>query len=115
MCGGPIPDDSEEEVGIPAGTLDDDPGIRPQGHVFVEFKAPWFEITDSLPQFQRRGTAHESQNDPNLHRLRKSIQSVVPSQNLKPDVLMMEPAKDWYRGDASDLLGLPKIWRIFLQ
>jgi len=48
-----VPDDSEEEVGIPAGTLDDDPGIRPQGHIFVEFKAPWFEITDPLPQFPR--------------------------------------------------------------
>jgi hypothetical protein len=40
-------------VGIPAGTLDGDPGIRPQGHVFVEFKAPWFDITDSLPRFAR--------------------------------------------------------------
>ena len=40
-------------IGIPAGTLDEDPGIRPQGHIFVEFKAPWFEITDSLPQFAR--------------------------------------------------------------
>jgi hypothetical protein len=38
-------------VGIPAGTLDDDPVIRPQGHLFVDFKAPWFEISDSLPQF----------------------------------------------------------------
>ena len=40
-------------VGIPAGTLDVDPGMRPQRHVFVEFKAPWFEINDSLPRFQR--------------------------------------------------------------
>jgi hypothetical protein len=39
----------------------------------------------------------------------------VRIQNLKPDVLMMEPAKDWYRGDAADLLGLPKIWSVFLQ
>ncbi len=54
VCGSPVPDDSEEEVGIPAGTLDDDPGICPQGHIFVEFKAPWFEITDSLPQFARQ-------------------------------------------------------------
>ncbi len=53
VSGGPVPDDSEEEVGIPAGTLDDDPGIRPQGHIFVEFKAAWFDITDSLPQFPR--------------------------------------------------------------
>ena len=37
----------------PAGTLDGDPGIRPQRqrHIFVDFKAPWFEITDSLGQF----------------------------------------------------------------
>ena len=33
-----------------AGTLDDDPGIRPSAHVFVGSKAPWYEITDALPQ-----------------------------------------------------------------
>jgi hypothetical protein len=33
---------------------------------------------------------------------------VVPGQNLKPDVLMMEPAEDWYRCDAADLLGTAK-------
>jgi hypothetical protein len=32
------------------GTLDDDPGVRPSRHIFVESKAPWFEITDGLPQ-----------------------------------------------------------------
>jgi len=32
------------------------PEIRPQGHIFVEFKAPWFEITDSLPQFKRQAS-----------------------------------------------------------
>jgi hypothetical protein len=50
-CGAPAPVNFGEWVGIPAGTLDDDPGIRPQGHIFVGVKAPWFEITDSLPQF----------------------------------------------------------------
>jgi hypothetical protein len=25
----------------------------------------------------------------------------VPIQNLNPDVLMMEPAEDWYRCDAA--------------
>jgi hypothetical protein len=53
-CGGPVPLNFGEWVGIPAGTLDEDPGIRPQGHIFVEFKAPWFEISDSLPQFARQ-------------------------------------------------------------
>ena len=36
---------------VPAGTLDGDPGIRPQRHIFVDFKAPWFEITNSVGQF----------------------------------------------------------------
>jgi hypothetical protein len=35
-----------ETLGLPMGTLDDDPGIRPQFHVFVGSKASWFEITD---------------------------------------------------------------------
>ena len=38
-------------IRVLAGTLDGDPGIRPQRHIFVDFKAPWFEITDSLGQF----------------------------------------------------------------
>jgi hypothetical protein len=33
-------------------TLDGDPGLRPERHVFVANKAPWFEITDDLPQHQ---------------------------------------------------------------
>ena len=37
-------------LGLPLGVLDDDPGVRPERHVFVWSKAPWFEITDTLPQ-----------------------------------------------------------------
>ena len=37
---------------VPAGALDQDPGIRPQAHIYVGSMAPWFEITDTLPQFQ---------------------------------------------------------------
>ena len=44
-------DDNSETLGLAMGTLDDDPGIRPTLHVFVGSKAPWFEITDRLPQF----------------------------------------------------------------
>lgn len=32
------------------GTVDDDPGVRPSLHIFVDSKAAWFEITDPLPQ-----------------------------------------------------------------
>ena len=37
---------------VPAGALDQDPGIRPQAHIYVGSKAPWFEITDDLAQFE---------------------------------------------------------------
>lgn len=33
------------------GSLDDDPVMHPLSHIFVASKAPWFEITDDLPQF----------------------------------------------------------------
>jgi hypothetical protein len=37
-------------VHVPLGTLHDDPSIRPTAHLFVGSKAPWFTITDDLPQ-----------------------------------------------------------------
>jgi hypothetical protein len=43
-------------VHVALGTLDDAPGIRPDYHIFVGSKAPWYEITDDLPQFE--GHAH---------------------------------------------------------
>ena len=54
VCGSPILtkfDADRSVVSLPLGTLDDDPGIRPQVHVYVASKAPWFAITDDLPQF----------------------------------------------------------------
>jgi hypothetical protein len=40
-------------VHVVMGTLVDDPTIRPTEHIFVGSKAPWFTITDDLPQYQR--------------------------------------------------------------
>jgi hypothetical protein len=39
-----------EWVHVALGSLVDDPTIRPTEHIFVGSKAPWFEITDDLPQ-----------------------------------------------------------------
>jgi len=36
---------------IAVGTLDDHPGCRPEAHIFVGSKAPWYSIEDDLPQF----------------------------------------------------------------
>jgi hypothetical protein len=40
--------------GLALGTLDDDPGVRASKHIFVGSKAPWFDITDDLPQHETR-------------------------------------------------------------
>ncbi len=37
-------------LGLALGILDDDPGARPVCHVFVDDKAPWYTIEDSLPR-----------------------------------------------------------------
>jgi hypothetical protein len=37
-------------VHVAMGSLVDAPTIRPTQHIFVGSKAPWFEITDDLPQ-----------------------------------------------------------------
>jgi hypothetical protein len=39
-------------VHVGLGSLIDEPSIRPEAHIFVGSKAPWFEIVDDLPQFQ---------------------------------------------------------------
>ena len=36
---------------VSLGTVKGDPGLRPEAHIFVSSKAPWYEITDHLPQF----------------------------------------------------------------
>ena len=35
---------------VTLGTVDGDPGARPSAHIFVGSKAPWHDITDTLPQ-----------------------------------------------------------------
>lgn len=40
-------------VHVPMGTLVDAPSIRPTHHIFVGSKAPWYDITDDLPQHDR--------------------------------------------------------------
>jgi len=37
-------------VHVAMGSLVDEATIRPSEHIFVGSKAPWFEITDELPQ-----------------------------------------------------------------
>jgi hypothetical protein len=43
-------------VHVAMGTLVDAPTMRPTKHIFVGSKAPWFTITDDLPQFHEHAT-----------------------------------------------------------
>jgi hypothetical protein len=52
VCGGKVPR-LNRELGyavIPAGCLDEDPGIRPTERIFCGSQASWLEVEDGLPQ-----------------------------------------------------------------
>lgn len=53
-CGSPVPRVAAAtgRVAVPCGSSDGDPGARPLGNIFATDKAPWFEITDGLPQWE---------------------------------------------------------------
>ena len=38
-------------IHVALGSLHDAPSIKPRAHIFVADKAPWYDITDSLPQY----------------------------------------------------------------
>ncbi len=52
VCGSTVPTVLEAHAlaVLPAGALEGELGIRPQAHIFVGSKAPWYTITDDLPQ-----------------------------------------------------------------
>lgn len=53
LCGSTVPvrDTGRKIAIVPLGSLDDDPGVRPREHIWVDSKAPWHEISDALPQY----------------------------------------------------------------
>lgn len=55
-CGSPVPNPppGSRWFELPAGLLDDDPGVRPDKHIFIELKAPWFEVSDALPRYDQQ-------------------------------------------------------------
>ena len=54
-CGSHLPDPrpSGKTMDVPAGLLNDDPGIFPDKHIYVDLKAVWEIISDDLPQFTK--------------------------------------------------------------
>lgn len=52
-CGSSLPwlTQSEKAVVVPAGTLDDDPIVRPMQSIFCASRAVWYTAPESLPAF----------------------------------------------------------------
>jgi len=52
-CGSSLPwlSQSGKTVVIPAGTLDDDPGVRPTQNIFCSFDASWYVPAADLKKF----------------------------------------------------------------
>ena len=59
-CGNPVPRyvPARDFFVVPAGALDSDPGVRPSYHIFTGSRAPWHEITDTLPQWAEYPPPH---------------------------------------------------------
>ncbi|MEM7293547.1 MAG: GFA family protein [Pseudomonadota bacterium] len=53
VCGSKVPrKDPNRKIAItPLGALDDDPEATAVDHIYVDYKAKWYDITDHLPQF----------------------------------------------------------------
>jgi hypothetical protein len=51
-CGSVTPGDADGALRfVPLGGADGDTGTRPEAHIFVASRAPWFTPTDALPRF----------------------------------------------------------------
>jgi hypothetical protein len=52
-CGGPLPRDVPEAgfVFVPAGTLDEEPNIKPQARIFLDSKTSWSCGAEEIPGF----------------------------------------------------------------
>jgi len=75
-CGSvtPAPDDAGELRFVPAANLVENCGAKPEMHIFAASKAPWYEITDRVPQFAGPPDGY-------------------PDPNLPPDVRRHAPGK----------------------
>lgn len=55
VCGATLAGmDNGQITSITLGTVEGDPGITPQYHIFVDSKASWYTISDKLVQYSQR-------------------------------------------------------------
>ncbi len=52
-------DNAPDRIGVPLGGLEQAPANKPEGHMFVANKSPWFDITDGLPEYDTFPGSHD--------------------------------------------------------
>ena len=52
---------NDDEMAILAATIDEPSGLRMSGHIFVDDKGDYYEITDGLPQFAGYDTPYSQE------------------------------------------------------
>ena len=59
VCGSRAPQSQNwaQHVTVPAGSLERDPGVKPEVNIFVRSKVAWNEIDPSIPSIPDGGTA----------------------------------------------------------
>jgi hypothetical protein len=80
-CGSPVPSPTQHPgvYAVSAGSLDDDPGVSPQEHVWVNCEAPWEQGINALPRLTEaqfvldRVRRHEREGGENMHKLYEFI------------------------------------------
>ncbi|WP_052657992.1 GFA family protein [Shewanella algae] len=55
VCGSPLPKAVEggHLLQIPAGSLDDEPGLTPQAHIFCQTRAAWDQALEQVPGLEQ--------------------------------------------------------------
>ena len=60
-CGSSLAGTDKGKVNmVTLGTIEGNPGIKPESHIFVDSKALWYEINDDLPQFEQWPPEHRN-------------------------------------------------------
>ena len=82
-CGSVVPTPRPNGVvAVPAGCLDDDPGFRPERHIFAGEKPDWDTIADDLPRFDDYGRPDAPPTKPRQRPARRDARQ-LPVRRLR--------------------------------
>jgi hypothetical protein len=57
------PDQAKQYIEIAVASLDVKLDIKPDAHIFIDFKANWLDINDTLPQYPKNRPSQQTENE----------------------------------------------------